>query len=1056
MPPSATPCDSLTTDPLRPPQGTGELVAVLLDEIGRSDLIFIARDDPDAQAVAAALQAGVPDAHVLFCLGSDALPGDDAPASPGNAGLRTSALRRLRRAQTEAGRSRIALVTTGESCARLYAPPEAFDMALPVFAAGDAVDPDSLAQTLCDVGYLSDERVDEPGEYAVRGQVVDIYPADAARPCRIELLDGRVQAIRSYDPMTQLTVAECESVEVGRASEPDSAGGVALLDHLKGARIVLADGAEKRRRTFLDLAQETASRRSGRGDAAICTQAQWQESLARHEVVVPVGSFGAPPPRFAEQRDPARAFARAAREALTHGKVLLLGTERDLRFIQPRVAKALRCEVTEAGSWQEVLAAPQGSMLRLTMPVSRGFTVGNTMAVAAADLLGSRAQREAAQGASADLDALQAGELRRGDVVVHQDHGLCVVEGLEATPDGGDALVLRFAGDARRLVPALQSDRIWRYGGEEEAVTLDKLDGSSWEKRRAEVEAALAHTAAEMTRLAAERRERQAAVLDPDSALYERFAEGFGFTETADQARAIAAVRHDLASGSPMDRLIVGDVGFGKTEVALRGAAIAALSGRQVALAAPTTVLARQHLETFARRFKGTGIAVAGLSRLSSTAERKAVKEGLAAGSIGIVVGTGAVAAKGMRYADLGLVIIDEEQRFGTADKRKLAELGADHVLTLSATPIPRTLQSALVGLQQLSVIATPPARRQPIRTTVGSFDETRVRAALLRERSRGGQSFVVVPRIEDLDGLATILSRLTPELRVLQAHGKLPAAELDETMVRFAGGDGDVLLATNIIEAGLDVPRANTMIVWRADRFGLSQLHQLRGRVGRGSRRGHILLLTQPGADIAPRTLARLQTLAAFDRLGAGFAISARDLDMRGAGDLLGEEQAGHARLIGVDLYRHLLEVAIAAARGEDVEHWTPVINAGGEGQLGADWIPDEDLRITLYARLARIGDLAGLESFEDELADRFGALPEEAARLLASVRLRVLARTAGIARVDAGPAAIALTPRPGHEDALAPLALVRSEERFLCKGDFGDAEVRMARAEELLAQIA
>jgi transcription-repair coupling factor (superfamily II helicase) len=424
-------------------------------------------------------------------------------------------------------------------------------------------------------------------------------------------------------------------------------------------------------------------------------------------------------------------------------------------------------------------------------------------------------------------------------------------------------------------------------------------------------------------------------------------------------------------------------------------------------------------------------------------------------GSISVVIGTGAVAGKAVEYAKLGLVVVDEEQRFGAADKTKLREFGAGHVLTLSATPIPRTLQTALVGLQQLSIIATPPARRQPIRTLVASFDPERARTALLRERSRGGQSFVVVPRIEDMEPMAEQLRRAAPELELLAAHGKMPAAEIDEAMVRFGNGDGDVLLATNIIEAGLDVPRANTMLVWRADRFGLSQLHQLRGRVGRGSRRGHVFLLTEPGAEIAPRTLKRLSTLQAFDRLGAGFAISARDLDMRGAGDLLGDTQAGHVKLIGVDLYQHLLESALRAARGEEVDRWSAALNLGVEGRLPPEWIPEEELRVALYARLARIADLPELDTFEEELADRFGELPGEAEALLAVARVRILARDAGIARIDAGPAAIALVPRGKLAGKPETHGLEEKDGRLLLKQRIEDPQERLDRLAALLADL-
>jgi len=509
--------------------------------------------------------------------------------------------------------------------------------------------------------------------------------------------------------------------------------------------------------------------------------------------------------------------------------------------------------------------------------------------------------------------------------------------------------------------------------------------------------------------------------LTPQHQAYERFAARFPFAETPDQGRAIADTLVDLASGRPMDRLVCGDVGFGKTEVALRAAAAAALAGKQVAIVAPTTVLVRQHLHTFRRRFAGLGVEVAGLSRLVSPAEAKRVKAGLADGGIQVVVGTHALAAKGVRFRDLGLVVIDEEQRFGAAHKAKLRDLAQGlHVLTLTATPIPRTLQAALVGLQDLSVIATPPTQRRPIRTFLTPFDPVTVREALVRERRRGGQSFVVCPRVEDIEPLGKRLSELVPELQVMAAHGKMPADEIDDAMVRFAEGEGDVLLATNIIESGLDVPRANTMLVWRADRFGLSQLHQLRGRVGRGRARGVAYLLTDPDQEIAPATAKRLQTLEALDRLGAGFAISARDLDLRGAGDLLGEEQAGHVKLIGLGLYQHLLERALRAARGEAVEDWTPELNLGPGGLIPEDYVPEPEVRINLYARLARTETARDVDALRDEIEDRFGPPPDALDQLIALARLRTLCRGLGVARIDAGPKAIALTFRDGVAERL------------------------------------
>jgi transcription-repair coupling factor (superfamily II helicase) len=1041
------------TEPARP--GIAETAAIVAEALVSRDVLLVAADEVRAARIAAALAALAPAACVLLCPGSDALPGDAAPASPANVGQRVAALRRARVLQDTDGRPRIALVTTGEATARLYAEPAAFDAAPPAVAVGEPVDLPALADELRAIGYVDDERVDEPGEVALRGQVLDVFPADAGQPFRIEAEDGRATRIGAYDPATQRTVAEREALELGRIAEPSPAGGgVAILDHLPDAALAVEAGADERRTRFLALAADAARRRPGKAARDVVTAQGWNAAAGRREAVV-LEPAGEAPPRFVEGKAPLRAFARTARAELDGGgRVVLLGSARDLRFLRPRVAGTLKAEVPLVAGWAEVGDGANA----LAVAADRGFRRAGVLAVAAADLIGSRAGSDAVGAGPSDPGLFETGDIRVGDVVVHEDHGIGVVAGLETVPagDGGeeaDAIAIRYADDGRRLVPVDEADRLWRYGADADAVTLDRLDGRSWDKRRGEIDRAIAESARALTAIAAERAARAAPALAPDAAAYERFAAGFAFTETADQARAIAAVRDDLASGRPMDRLVVGDVGYGKTEVALRAAAVAALAGRQVAVAAPTTVLARQHLETFAARFDGTGIAVAGLSRLTSAAERKRVLAGLKDGSIGVVVGTGAVAGKGVAYRDLALVVIDEEQRFGAADKARLRDLSAGHVLTLSATPIPRTLQSALVGLQQLSVIATPPARRQPIRTQVGAFDPATVRAALLRERARGGQSFVVVPRIEDMAPIAAQLATLAPELEVLEAHGKMPADAIDEAMVRFGRGDGDVLLATNIIEAGLDVPRANTMVIWRADRFGLSQLHQLRGRVGRGSRRGQVLLLTDPDHAIAPRTLKRLRTLEAFDRLGAGFAISARDLDMRGAGDLVGEAQAGHMKLIGVDLYQHLLEGALRAARGEAVERWTPELKLGVAGRLPARWVPDEELRVSLYARLARIADPHALDAFADELEDRFGALPDAAATLLSVARVRVLAHAAGIARVDAGPAAIALTPRRGFAGDAA--GLEAKDGRLLLRERIADPAERLARVAEVLEAL-
>ncbi len=892
------------------------LVAVRIAEaVSDGNLVYVAADEREAETIAVSVTA-LTSATVVYVPASDALPGDDAPASPANAGRRSSALRRLNMAMTDDKDPRVACIVGPEGIARLYPDPQSFTVSPPTLAVGDAIDIQGLSDHLVGLGYFPDDRIDEPGEIAVRGEVIDLFPADAELPVRVEIADERVSALRAYDPMTQRTLSELERIDIGRAVEPPVGKGVPLLAHLRPGSLVCDARVIDRRARFEALAAE-AARLSGRASVAVSAK-DWKKAIATWTVLDWNENDSAAIPRFAERKTPFPSFLRYAREALGAGaRLIVAGGARDLRFLTPRLTKSLG-EPVALAAWSEASALAPGKVGTLQMPALSGFRLDDLVLVAAADLLGSRAvQDDAAVPATIDMLGDMT-DLGIGDLIVHEDHGIARVVDLEPMPAGGDgpsgdAIVLEHAGGARRLVPVESADRLWRYGADGDAVVLDKLDGSSWLKRRGAIDAAVAESAVALTKLAEARAQLAAPMFAPEPALYERFSTGFPYTETHDQARAIDAVRHDLASGKPMDRLVIGDVGYGKTEVALRAAALVALAGGQVAIAAPTTVLVRQHLENFRRRFEGTGIVVAGLSRLSSPAEKKAAKAGLADGSIGVVIGTGAVAAKDLTYRQLGLVVIDEEQRFGAADKAKLRRDGSVHVLTLSATPIPRTLQTALVGLQQLSIIATPPARRQPIRTTVDRFDDTRVRIALTREKTRGGQSFVVVPRIEDLAGLSQRLTRLMPRLSIVEAHGKMPAADLDAAMVGFSDGVGDVLLATNIIEAGLDVPRANTMIVWRADRFGLAQLHQLRGRVGRGSRRGQILLITDDQKDVGERTLKRLRTLQAFDRLGAGFAISTRDLDMRGAGDLIGDAQAGHMKLIGVSLYQHLLEVRLA-----------------------------------------------------------------------------------------------------------------------------------------------
>jgi transcription-repair coupling factor (superfamily II helicase) len=1029
----------------------GPTVARLCRALARSDVIAILSSEHRAEAVAAAAAALLPEALVVWLPPSDALPGENAPSSPAVAGKRFGALARLH----ERNGRPVLLVTEASAASSLFAPPGAFAAPALVIAPGELHDLEGLQAQLEGIGYFADDRVDEPGEMAFHGGTIDLYPADAEAPVRIHLDGDRIDRLAIYDPASQLgTGAELERLAVRPAIEPAPGSDAApVFAHLPDALIALDPEAEDRRDRFLELASES------RGKSPLLCVEHWNEALRGRERLDLAEGGEEQGRRFVQARNPERATLTAVKDAREAGdRILVTGSARDLRFFSRRMERILGEPLHQVVSWREIAAAPAGALLSAEVNLDRGWQEPGLTVLAAADALGARAS-QVTSAPSINPLLQEVADFHAGDAVIHEDHGLALLRGLETLAAGeieSDAIRLEYAAGAQRLVPAEEAHRLWRYGGEGEVVTLDRLEGSTWAKRRAEIDATIGETARQLIDLASERQAKTAPVLDPPTSSYERFAAGFPYAETPDQLRAIHAVRSDLASGRPMDRLVVGDVGYGKTEVALRAAAIAALAGKQVAIVVPTTILVRQHLETFTRRFARFGIKVAGLSRLSSTGEARAVKMGLADGSVQVVVGTQAVAGKAVAFQEIGLVIIDEEQRFGAATKRKLRELGRDaHVLTLTATPIPRTLQTALIGLQDLSLITTPPARRLPTRTSVAGFSPDLVRPALLREKRRGGQSFVVVPRIEDMRPMAERLLRLVPGLKLRQAHGKMPAAEIDEEMIRFSSGDGDILLATNIIEAGLDIPRANTMIIWRADRFGLAQLHQLRGRVGRGRARGYLLLLTEEGAEIAPTTARRLRTMEAMDQLGAGFAISARDLDLRGAGDLLGEEQAGHVKLIGLGLYQHLLEQALRTARGEHVDDWIPELHLGLGGRLSAEWIPEEEVRINLYARLARIASSGEMDALRDELEDRFGALPGDAVALLDLARLRLRARAAGVARVDAGPAAIALTPRAGSLPAAKAAGLMEKGGRYLLKEAIEDEAARLTRLSELLEQL-
>ncbi|MEL7686103.1 transcription-repair coupling factor [Citromicrobium bathyomarinum] len=675
--------------------------------------------------------------------------------------------------------------------------------------------------------------------------------------------------------------------------------------------------------------------------------------------------------------------------------------------------------VAMAETWQDTLgkSAPKNGSGQLTatiLPLDSGFASEDIELVTEQDLLGDRLvrRRKKRRDSDAFLSELQA--LSRGDLVVHTEHGIGKYLGLEPITVGKskhDCVMLEYKGGDKLYIPVENLEVLSRYGSSEEAVMLDRLGGEAWQKRRAQLRERIQEIAGELMRTAAARSLKKAPVLEADEASYNQFVDRFPWEETDDQERAIADVLRDLESGKPMDRLVCGDVGFGKTEVALRAAFVAAMGGQQVAVVAPTTLLARQHYQHFSERFAGFPLRIGRLSRLVPPKEASETRDALADGTMDIVIGTHAILSKSTKFKDLGLVVVDEEQRFGVTHKEKLKQLRADvHMLTLTATPIPRTLQMAMTGLRELSTIQTPPVDRLAVRTYVMEWDDMVIREALLREHHRGGQSFIVCPRIADMEGLEEWLRENVPEVKVVPAHGQMSPSEVEDRMSAFYEKKYDVLLSTTIVESGLDISSANTIIIHRADRFGLAQLYQLRGRVGRAKLRAYAYLTTPADTALSEVAEKRLKVLSDLDSLGAGFQLASHDLDIRGAGNLLGDEQSGHIREVGFELYQSMLEDAILAAKAGEMglekppEDISPQITVDAPIMIPEEYVPDLAVRMALYRRLNQARDKAEIEGLAAEMIDRFGDLPSATQNLVRLIEIKHQAIEANIAKIDVG----------------------------------------------------
>ncbi len=719
----------------------------------------------------------------------------------------------------------------------------------------------------------------------------------------------------------------------------------------------------------------------------------------------------------------------------------------------------------------------QGDLHLMQWPLWAGFQTEHILVFAEPDIFGQRLSRPKSKRGRGDDFLREVSALETGDFVVHAEHGIARYEGLLTINSGGgdhDCLHLVYAGDNKLYLPVENIELLSRYGSSGSEAQLDRLGGAAWQARVARIKGRVRVMAEQLIAIAAQRFRAKAEPLVAEGSSYTEFCSRFTYAETEDQLNAIADVVDDLGSGNASDRLICGDVGFGKTEVALRAAFISAMAGYQVAVVVPTTLLARQHGKVFTERFSGFPLNIGVLSRMTSAVDSKKIRSGIANGDVQIAIGTHALLSNAIDFNNLGLLIIDEEQHFGVAQKERLKRFRGDiHVLSLSATPIPRTLQMALSGVREMSLITTPPVDRLAVRTFVGPWDGVVLREAIQREMFRGGQSFVVCPRIDDMQRVYDRVTKLAPEARLLTAHGRMLANELDSVMTQFADGQADILLSTNIVESGIDIPSANTMIIHRADMFGLSQLYQLRGRVGRGRQRAYAYLTSDPKRLLSSQARRRLEVMQTLDTLGAGFTLASYDMDIRGAGNLLGDEQSGHVREVGVELYQEMLREAVDAAKLGKAEapnnqgktNWTPQINLGIEVRIPEAYIPDLNVRLSVYRRIGNLADSSATDIMIAELVDRFGALPESVRNLFAFIELKQLCRIANVEKVDAGPKGLSFSfrdesfARPDHLigwiSDQADRVQLRSDHRLFVKASLQDASLQLSACLKIVQDL-
>jgi len=1133
--------------------GTEPLAVRRMAEASGRPVLFIMPSDRELRRFVETAAFFLPEFEVLAFPAWDCLPYDRAAPHKSLMAERVATLAKLASA---APKGRTVIATTASAFLQKLPPRSALSGATLSLRKGQDFPIESLARRLQDFGFRRAGKVMEPGEFAVRGSILDVFDSSLGEQAlRIDFFGDEIESLRWFDPLSQrssedageITLCPVSEIQLnettaarfreryrqlfGVAGKEDtlyaSVSGLqyqpgmehwlplfydraeTLLDYVPEAVIALGHEVwhtlQERQELIRDYYSARKDAMSLKQKQAIYNPVPPEEMFLldvalevklERKTLYQLSPFAGAEDGLAikatgvrklyslakqQQVTPFALLAEEAREATKAGRsvVITAATDGSLARLTQLLAEQ-SATPQDVADWSAVEARP--GLYQAVLPLEQGFATAKITVYTEQDILGHRVIQTKKRKRGAEAFLQEAASFEPGELLVHKEHGIGRFDGLVTMEAGGkrhDCLKLVYKDDDKLFLPVENMDLIARFGEETAGTELDKLGAGGWQQRKARMKERIRMAAEELMKIAAARALRPGHKLHAAPGTYEEFCARFPYDETEDQQRSIDEVEADLAEGKPMDRLVCGDVGFGKTEVAIRAAFIAAadpVKPVQVALICPTTLLARQHYRNFQRRFEETGLNVRMLSRLTSAKDAKTTREGMKDGTVDIVIGTHALLSKQVEFARLGLLIIDEEQHFGVKQKEALKQLKSNiHVLTLSATPIPRTLQLALAGVRELSLITTPPVDRLAVRSFVLPYDAVVIKEAIQREIHRGGQVFYVTPRVADIAELTFKIRELVPAARLAVAHGQLPATELDQIMNDFYDGKFDVLLSTAIVESGIDVPTANTLIVNRADMFGLAQLYQLRGRVGRGKVRAYAYFTLQHHAKLTDQANRRLEVMQSLDTLGAGFTLASHDMDIRGFGNLVGEEQSGHIKEVGVELYQQMLSEAVAAARAaklpdaapqdEDAD-WSPQINLGVSVIIPEDYIEDLTLRLSLYRRLSGLQSEEDIDSFAAEMADRFGPLPADVHTLLEVMRIKQLSRSACIERIDTGPKGAVITfhrnqfPKPealiGYIAKHSNRMKIRADQKLVLSTSWNSEKDKMRGVQEFLKQIA